>query len=617
MCGIFAYTGNKEAANLLIDGLRTLEYRGYDSSGIFIQNSGLSDGASAQAGCIKAAGPVENLNKKITKSFSGTSGIAHTRWATHGIPSEQNAHPHCSKSKQVWIVHNGIIENYKDLKKKLLSKGYHFSSDTDSEVIAHLIEEKLKKRTKIEDAVRDTLKEIKGAYGLAVMYENEPEKIIAARMGSPLVIGIGKKENFIASDPTPILRHTKDIIYLNDGEMAVITPDSYNILTLDNTKIERKPDLIDWDVEEVQKGGYDHFMLKEMMEAPEVLQNSVRGRVIIEDGLAKLGGLEDVKDKLQKIKRVIIVGCGTAYYAGLVGEYMFEEYAGIPTEVEVGSEFRYRKPIIDKHTALLAISQSGETADTLGAIREAKRKGALTLGIVNTVGSTIARETDAGVYNHIGPEIGVASTKAFISQLAILGLFTLFLGRQRQMSLVTGKRIAEELIKLPKKVESILEKADQIKNLAEKYSNFKNFLYIGRKYNYPIAYEGALKLKEVSYVHAEGYGAGEMKHGPLAMIDKDFPTVAIVLKDSVYEKMISNTEEIKARSGKILAITTESDNKDIADLADDIISIPKTLEMLSPIVATIPLQFFAYYFATKKGLNVDKPRNLAKSVTVE
>ncbi len=609
MCGIVAYTGKREASSILIDGLRSLEYRGYDSAGIFLAGQGV----------FKAIGPVNNLAEKLEKvvtGFSSRSGISHTRWATHGVPSLANAHPHSDQFGKVWIVHNGIIENHKELKREMVSLGYRFVSETDSEVVAHLIADNLKRVKTIEEAVNQALKKIIGTYGLAIMYDEEPSKIVAARMGSPLVVGLGQGENFIASDPTPILRHTKDVIYLNDGEMAVITPDKYSIFNIDNVEVKRIPDQIDWSVEEVQKGGYDHFMMKEMMEAPEVVKNTLRGRLLVEDGLAKLGGLESVRDKLREIKRIIIVGCGTAYYSGLVAEYMLEEYASIPVEVEVGSEFRYRKPIIDEHTMLLAISQSGETADTLEAIREAKRKGALTIGIVNVVGSTIARETDAGVYNHAGPEIGVASTKAFISQLTALAILTLFLGRQRQMSLVIGQRIAKELLELPEKIEKILKNREDIKSLALKYSEFKDFLYLGRKYNYAIAYEGALKLKEISYVHAEGCGAGEMKHGPIAMIDENFPTVAVALRDSVYEKMISNIQEVKARRGRVLAVGTEGD-LELANLADDVIYVPKTLEMLSPILAVIPLQFFAYYFAVLQGLNVDKPRNLAKSVTVE
>ena len=608
MCGIFAYTGKKNSTSVLLDGLTSLEYRGYDSSGIFVPG--------VKGKSIKSVGPVGNLREKIKTDIVGTSGIAHLRWATHGEPTEKNAHPHHDCTKDIWVVHNGIIENYKELKEKLILKGHAFISSTDTEVLSHLIEANLIEKKDFEKAVIATLNEIRGTYGIAVAYNKEPEKIIAARCGAPVVIGLGEGENFVASDPSPILRHTKNVIYLHDGEIAVITPKSHHIYNLESVLVERTKETIDWDVEQVQKDGYEHFMLKEIMQGPEVIENTIRGRLVIEEGMAKLGGLEMVSDKLREIKRIVIVGCGTAYYAGLVGEYMLEEYAGIPVEVEVGSEFRYRKPIMDQYTALLAISQSGETADTLEAIREAKRKGALTLGIVNTVGSTIARETDAGIYNHAGPEVGVASTKAFVSQLTALALLTLFLGRQRNMSLTMGKRIAEEIKLLPGKVKKMLADTSNIKKIAEKYMNSRDFLYIGRKYNYSIAFEGALKLKEVSYIHAEGYGAGEMKHGPLAMIDKNFPTLAIAPVDSVYEKMISNIQEINARKGRIIAVTTEG-NKQIGDLAEDIMYIPKTLELLSPILAIVPLQLFAYYLASAKGLNVDRPRNLAKSVTVE
>lgn len=607
MCGIFAYTGNKNAAPILIDGLKALEYRGYDSAGVFV----------ISAGCTKAVGPVQNLADKLKADIPGNAGIAHTRWATHGVPSETNAHPHADCSGKIWLVHNGIVENYKELKNKLSRKRHKFRSETDSEILAHLIEENLKQNGRFEEAVRKSLKAVRGTYGIAVINGNEPDKIVAARLGSPILLGIGNGENFVASDASAVIRHTKNIVYLNDGETATVTRDSYQISTLDkNHRLKRTPDKIDWDIGKAQRGGYKHFMLKEIMEGPEVITNSLRGRLIVEEGMAKLGGLESVQDKIRRLKKMVIVGCGTAYYAGSIGRYMFEEYAGIPTEIEIGSEFRYRKPILDEKTAVLAISQSGETADTLASIKEAKRKNVLTLGIVNAVGSTIARETDAGVYNHAGPEIGVASTKAFLSQLTVLALFTLFLGRQRQMSLVTGKRIATELLALPKKAKKILAEREKIKKLASKYAGYRDFLYIGRKYNFPIAYEGALKIKEVAYVHAEGYGAGEMKHGPIAMIDPNFPTIAIALKDSVYEKMISNIEEIKARGGPIIAVATEGD-KEIKKLVDDVIYVPKTLEMLSPVLSVIPLQLFAYYFGVAKGYNVDKPRNLAKSVTVE
>ena len=602
MCGIFAYTGNKESLPILLDGLQSLEYRGYDSVGIYIPNAGI----------VKSVGAVQELKKKITSTMVGTSGIAHLRWATHGEPTEVNAHPHVDCSDTIYVVHNGIIENY----KKLISLGHTFRSATDTEVLAHLIEHQLKETEDFELAVVASLHEVKGTYGIAVSYKGDPEKIIAARLGAPVVLGIGINKYFIASDASPLLRHTKDVVYLRDGDIAVLTPQNYRIRTYTDVEVIRKKQVLDFDVEQVKKDGYEHFMLKEIMEGPQVIENTIRGRLVPEKGLVKLGGLDAVNEQLRTIERIIIVGCGTAYYAGLVGEYMLEEYAGIPVEVEIGSEFRYRNAPVDKHTVLLAVSQSGETADTLEAIREAKRKGALTLGIVNAVGSTIARETDAGIYNHAGPEIGVASTKAFISQLTALALLTVHLGRQRGMSIDVGRNITKELKLLPEKIQSVLDQRELIYSLAQKYAGSRDFLYMGRKYNYPIAFEGALKLKEISYIHAEGCGAGEMKHGPIAMIDTEFPTLAIAPHDSVYEKMLSNIEEIKARKGKVLAIATEGDIR-LTDIISDIIYIPQTLEMLTPILSAVPLQLFAYYTGVAKGFNVDRPRNLAKSVTVE
>lgn len=606
MCGIFAYVGSKQAAPILMDGLSALEYRGYDSAGIFVTGGT----------CVRAVGDVSSLKAKLPESLPGTSGIAHLRWATHGEPTETNAHPHTDCSETVYVAHNGIIENYKELKEELLRQGHTFYSDTDTEVIAHLIEQNEKEGKGFEAAVKATCNQLVGTYGLAISSKKEPGTIIAARMGAPIVIGLGDGEQFIASDASPLLRHTKQVTYLRDGEIATLTKGGHSIYTLDNKKVERDSETIEWEAEEIKKGGYEHFMLKEIMEGPEAVRNTSRGRLLASKGLVKLGGLESVEEKLRSIKRIIIVACGTASFAGLIGEYMIEEYAGIPVEVEIGSEFRYRKPVLDDHTMLLAISQSGETADTLEAVREGKRKGALTIGIVNVVGSTIARETDAGVYNHAGPEIGVASTKAFVSQLTALAMLTVFLGRQRQMSLSTGKRIIEELQALPQKIETILTHKDEIKQLAQKYKDSRDFLYIGRKYNLGIAYEGALKLKECSYVHAEGCGGGEMKHGSLAMIDENFPTVAVAMQDSVYEKIVSNIQQIKARKGPVIAVATEGD-EEISKLVDDVVFVPKTLEMLSPILAVVPLQLFAYYISALKGLNVDRPRNLAKSVTVE
>ncbi|MEK7156912.1 MAG: glutamine--fructose-6-phosphate transaminase (isomerizing) [Patescibacteria group bacterium] len=608
MCGIFAYTGNKgkDAGGVLLDGLLSLEYRGYDSAGVF----------TPESGSVKTPGAVTELRKKVPKDFKGKSGIAHLRWATHGEPTEKNAHPHASGDSEIWVVHNGIIENWQELRQNLIAHGHKFVSDSDTEVIPHLVEEHLKKSKNFEKAALAALNEIRGTYGIAMQYKGEPDKLIAARMGSPIVIGIGKGERFIASDASPILPHTKKVVFLEDGEVAVLTPDSHTVYKLDASKVNRKAENIQWNAEEAQKGGYEHFMLKEIMQGATVIEDTLRGRLIVEKGLAKLGGLEGVAKQLEKIERIIIVACGTAYYAAQVGEYMLEEHARIPVEVELGSEFRYRKPVINERTAVLAISQSGETLDTLEAVREGKRHGALTLSIVNTVGSTIARETDAGVFNHAGPEIGVASTKAFVSQLVALALFTLFLGRQRDMSAAEGKAIARELKALPKKMQLILDKSAEIEALAKKYAKSRDFLFLGRKYNYPVAFEGALKLKEISYIHAEGCGAGEMKHGPLAMIDANFPTFALAPHDSVYEKVASAIQQIKARKGPVIALTTEGDTE-VKKFADDVVYIPKTIEMLTPILSVVPLQLFAYYFAKEKGLNVDRPRNLAKSVTVE
>ena len=610
MCGIIGYIGKQKAVPVLIEGLKRLEYRGYDSAGLSVIDSDL------KIKTIKSVGKVASLENKLNgQNIASNIGIAHTRWATHGKPCNMNSHPHFDCRENIFLVHNGIIENYQELKKDLLKKKHKFSSETDTEVIVHLIEE-FNKKTDFKNSVLETLKMLRGTYGLAVINKKEPDKIIVAKLGSPLVIGVGNGEYVIASDVSAIVRHTNRVIFMEDGEVAVITKENCEIVNVKNKAITKEATKIDWSLEKAEKQGFDHFMLKEIFEQPNSILDATRGRVIEKEGMVKLGGLRDVKEKLTDISRIIIVSCGTSYNAGLVGEYMLEEYAGIPVEVEYASEFRYRKPLLNKNTAVIAISQSGETADTLAAIREAENKGAITLGIVNTVGSTIARETTAGVYNHAGPEIGVASTKAFTSQLSILALLTIFLGRQRDMSFVTGKRISSEINKIPKLIEKILKQSKNIKKIARKYVQYKNFLYLGRKYNFPIALEGALKIKEISYVHAEGYASGEMKHGTIALIDKNFPVVFIAPKDSVYEKNISGMQEIKARGGKIIAIATEGD-KEIKKIADDVIYIPKTLEMLTPLLSVIPLQFFAYYVGTLKGLDVDKPRNLAKSVTVE
>lgn len=613
MCGIIGYIGKQKAAPILIEGLKRLEYRGYDSAGFAVlQNKK----AGKNIVTIKATGKVSALEGKVGgKDIAGTAGIAHTRWATHGKPCDKNSHPHADCHGNIFLVHNGIIENYLELKNILLKKGHQFKSETDSEVVAHLIEE-FNKKSDFKDSVLEALKIIKGTYGLAIISKNEPDKIIAARMGSPLVIGLGDGENIIASDISAIVRHTDQVIYLEDGEVAVVEKDNYEITDIKNKAKNKKITKLDWSVEKAEKQGFDHFMLKEIFEQPESILNSIRGRYEADDGKARLGGLRIVSSRIEEVEKIIIVACGTARLAGLVGEYMIEEYAGIPVEVDYSHEFRYRKLSIDKKTALIAISQSGETADTLAAIREAKEKGALTLGIVNVVGSTIARETDAGVYNHSGPEISVASTKAFTSQLSILALITVLLGRQRQMSLVTGKRIIKELKIIPEKIRKILKQNKEIRRIAKKYCSYKNFALMGRKYNHPIAFEGAIKIKELCYIHAEGFASGEMKHGPIAMIDGNFPSIFIAPKDSVYEKNLSGMQEIKARGGKVIAIATEGD-KAIKKIADDVIYIPKTLEMLTPILAVVPLQLLAYYFAVINGKDVDRPRNLAKSVTVE
>lgn len=613
MCGIVGYIGDKNAAPILMDGLKRLEYRGYDSAGIALCGN--------KAPFLeKKKGRVDELRSSVEKqSPEGTLGISHTRWATHGKPNHANAHPHHDCEKEIFVVHNGIIENYKQLKSGLQERGHKFKSDTDTEVIAHLIEDIEKKNpTTLEESVRQALKAIDGAYAIAVISSRDPHKIVAARHSSPLLVGIGEDEEefFLASDAAAVVPHTRDVIYLNDGEFAVLTKKGFRTANLDREPVNKNVKQIEWTMEDAKKGGHPHFMIKEILEEPEAVENALRGRVVPEEGMVKLGGIERVQDELMDTERLIITSCGTACLAGQIGEYMIEEYAGLPVEVEYGSEFRYKKQAFDPNTALLTISQSGETADTLAALREAKRKGLLTLGITNVVGSTIARETDAGVYNRAGPEIGVASTKAFVSQLSILALLTNFLGRQRDMSLVMGKRIIEELNQIPEKMRQAFSEKNKIKKIAKKYKDCENFLYVGRKYNMPIALEGALKLKEISYIHAEGYGAGEMKHGPIALIDENFPTVAICPSDSVYEKMESNIEEIKARSGPVIAIATEG-NEEIKDLADDVIYIPKTLEMLTPILSVLPMQLLAYHIGVMKGKDVDKPRNLAKSVTVE
>lgn len=610
MCGIVGYIGTKNCVPILINGLKRLEYRGYDSAGIgvIIDDDNL---------IIKNKGKVSLLAEKIEKlKISSTIGIGHTRWATHGVPNEINAHPHSNEDNTIFLIHNGIIENFQVLKKGLLGLGYKFKSDTDTEVLVHLIDSFTKRGHSIEKSVHLALHEVEGTYGLAVITSLEPDKIIAARKGSPLVIGIGENENFVASDVSAIIAHTKQVIYLEDGEIAVIKKDDFIAKSNLDNQIEKEIHEISMTLDEIDKGGFAHFMLKEIMEQPESLRNSIRGRIIVEEGKVVLGGLADVADRLANSKRIIITACGTSWHAGLVGEYMFEQFCRIPTEVEYASEFRYRNPVIEKDDAIFFISQSGETADTLAALREAKMKGALVLGICNAVGSSIARETLAGVYTHAGPEIGVASTKAFTSQLTVLALITLLIARKKSLSKVDGQQIATELKLIPDKAEEILKLNDQIELIAEEFKDAGNFLYLGRGYNFPVALEGALKLKEISYIHAEGYPAAEMKHGPIALIDENMPVVFIAPKDSTYEKIISNIQEVKARGGRIIAIVTE-DDENLQTLVDYTIKIPHTIRILMPILSVIPLQLLAYHIAVKKGLNVDQPRNLAKSVTVE
>jgi len=610
MCGIVGYIGNKKASHLLINGLKRLEYRGYDSSGIALFENG-------KINVLKQKGKVEYLDRMVPHNMiNSTLGIAHTRWATHGFPNYENAHPHTDNSKEIAIVHNGIIENYASIKKKLLSDGYTFESDTDTEVLAVFIGHLYKKTQDLETAVRLALREIDGTYGIAVVSSYEPDKIIGARLGSPMILGIGEDEYILASDAAAIIQHTKQVVYIEDGEMVIVKQDGFVTKTIDNEETDSIINEIEFDIEQIEKSGFEHFMLKEIFEQPDTIMNSFRGRLIADKGNVRLGGLNSVKDRLLKAKRIILTACGTSWHAALTAEYMIEQLAQIPVEVEYASEFRYRNPIIGPDDIVFAISQSGETLDTIAALREAKQKGALTLGIVNVVGSTIARDTEAGIYLHAGPEIGVASTKAFTSQLTVLALIALYLGRQRHLSQIDGKRIANELLALPEKVKKVLTLQNEIEKIADEYYQSKNFLYLGRGFNFPLALEGALKLKEISYIHAEGYPAAEMKHGPIALIDENMPVVFIATQDEIYDKVLSNIEEVKTRKGKVIAIANEGDER-IKTVADRVIYIPDTLPMLNPILAVVPLQMLAYYIAIKLECNVDQPRNLAKSVTVE
>ncbi len=617
MCGIVGYIGNRDAASVLIDGLKRLEYRGYDSAGVAVVRNGTVD-------VRKEAGKITQLELALeAEPVVGDYGIGHTRWATHGAPTDRNAHPHVSEKGDFALVHNGIIENADILRRRLRERGHTFTSETDTEVLVHLIEEVYdegggRAGDALERAVEAALRQVEGTYGIAVVSTRDPEKIVVARLGSPLLIGVGTNgETFVASDAAAIIAHTRDVVYLDDGDMATITRKGYTVHRGGIGPVERPINRVEWDLGEVERGGYPHFMLKEIMEQPQTLRETMRGRLLEEEGNVKLGGLTGMDEELKAIRRVIILGCGTSWHSGLIGEYMLEDIARIPTEVEYASEFRYRRPVVEPQTLAIAISQSGETADTLWAMREAKQQGATLLGIVNVVGSTIARETDAGIYLHAGPEIGVASTKAFTSQVVVLAMLTVHLGRLRgTLSATRAREIVKAIGRLPEQVAEILELDPAIIELAKAYKDHPNFLYLGRGYNFPAALEGALKLKEISYIHAEGYPAAEMKHGPIALIDENMPVVVIAPRDGVYEKVRSNIEEVKARGGRVIAVITEGD-AELREYADHVIQIPRTHDSLTPVLATVPLQLLAYHIAVLRGCDVDQPRNLAKSVTVE
>ena len=608
MCGIIGYIGMRGATPLLIEGLKRMEYRGYDSAGVAVMNGG---GVETR----KAAGKITELERALAASpVAGDMGIGHTRWATHGVPNECNAHPHIDCKGNIAVVHNGIIENSGTLKQGLQARGHVFASDTDTEVIAHLVEEAFDGN--LEDAVIEALWQIEGTYGIAVVSSQDKNKIVAARKGSPLLIGLGDGEYYVASDVSAILAQTREVVYLDDGDIAVLTRDGYTLLNQRAQQLERGVSKIDWDLDQIERGGFDHFMLKEIFEQPATVENAMRGRLLPDLGTSKLGGLNMTDEELLRFDNILITACGTSWHSALIGEHMLESLARIPVEVEYASEFRYRNPVVSDKTLCIVISQSGETADTLAAMREAKSRGARTYGIVNVVGSTIARESDGGIYVHAGPEIGVASTKAFTSQVIALLLFTLKIARLRNLSMVDGKEIIEEMLALPKKIQSVLDRAPEIEKIAEEFKNAQNFLYLGRGYSFPTALEGALKLKEISYIHAEGYPAAEMKHGPIALIDEKMPVVFVTPHDSVFEKVVSNVQEVKARGGRVIAITTREEPM-LAGRLDYEFRIPETKDMLTPVLASVPLQLLAYYIAVKRGANVDQPRNLAKSVTVE
>ena len=608
MCGIVGYIGNKHAVPILLEGLHRLEYRGYDSAGIAVIERG-------ELCRVRMPGKVNSLVAQLAeRPFESTIGMGHTRWATHGKPSEANAHPHANGDETIMVVHNGIIENYQTLRVQLSARGYRFRSETDTEVVAHLIEDEY--TGDLTQAVKRALRKVTGTYGLVVMHAHHPREMVAARRGSPMVLGVGDNEMLLASDVAAFLRLTDRVVYLEDDDIVTLRADDYVIDTLADKHVEREAERIEWQADEAELNGFRHYMLKEIHEQPDTMTNALRGRLIASEGIAHLGGLDKVLPRLKEAQHLVIVSCGTSYYAGLYARYVFERLTDLIVEVEIASEMRYRKTNIRPGTVVLGISQSGETADTIAAMHEASRKGALLLGLVNVVGSTMSRITEAGVYNHGGPEIGVASTKIFTSQCAILVMIALLLGRFKHLSVTDGMEIVAGLERLPTHISTVLKQADAIRSIAAAYAQYDNFLFLGRKYNYPMALEGALKLKEISYIHAEGCAAGEMKHGFIAMIDKRFPTVCLATKDMTYDKVLSNMQEIKSRGGKMIAIATEGD-EEITEVADDIIYTPPNLDFLQPIPAVVALQLFAYYCAIERDCDIDQPRNLAKSVTVE
>jgi glucosamine--fructose-6-phosphate aminotransferase (isomerizing) len=610
MCGIVGYIGKRNALPVILSGLKRLEYRGYDSAGVAVLEGGKIE-------VTKTVGKVAELEQTLgSNASSSLIGMGHTRWATHGEPSVLNAHPHLDCDGRIAVIHNGVIENYAVLKKKLVQSGHLFRSATDTEVIAHLIEEFNQWDNDLESAVRKALLQVQGTYGMVIMSEREPDRLIVARHGSPLVIGLGDQEYIIASDASALIEHTRKVVYLADGEVATVMREGVKTKTLGDVETKNFVEELTFDLAQIERGGHDHFMLKEIYEQPETIRNAMRGRLRVEEGEVKLGGLEHVLERLLQARRIILIGCGTSWHAGLVGEYMIEQIAKVPVEVEYASEFRYRNPLVSSEDVVFAISQSGETADTMAALREAKVRGATVLGIVNVVGSSIARETEGGVYVHAGPEIGVASTKAFTSQLTVLALISVMLARARGMPASGARVLTRELDSLPTKVDYVLKTVGRVREIAEEFKDARNALYLGRGGNFPVALEGALKLKEISYIHAEGYPAAEMKHGPIALIDEKMPVVFIAPKDAIYDKVLSNMEEVRARKGKIIAVANE-DDEEIERLAEFVLRVPRTYGFFGPIINIIPLQLLAYYIAVARGVNVDQPRNLAKSVTVE